>query len=156
MTTGAPLVHNPAMWENLPNARLSGTARDVFDVLTSRQQPGGLVVIKQKEIAEKLGIQQSGVGRAIGDLRDLGILHARTTPGRYRINPLLAGYESLAHMVNALSAADAEIWPLRYDAGVRPPRRLDVRAGTDFDPDPGGGEEAPMPDLAPALRLLAG
>ncbi|MFG2986202.1 hypothetical protein ACGFYQ_33960 [Streptomyces sp. NPDC048258] len=151
--SGVPLVHNPAIWENLPNARMSGTARDVFDVLTSRQEPGGLVVIKQKDIAEKLGIQQSGVGRAIGDLRDLGILHARTTPGRYRINPMLAGYESLAHMVNTLNDPSTEVWGLRYDAGVRPPRRLDARAGTDFDPDPDGGEDAPMPEAQPFLRI---
>ena len=40
MTTGAPLVHNPAIWEALPNAKLTSTARDVFDILTARQAPG--------------------------------------------------------------------------------------------------------------------
>ncbi|MFD8255194.1 helix-turn-helix domain-containing protein [Streptomyces werraensis] len=57
----------------LPNACLSPTARDVFNVLTARQEPGSLFRIRQQEIAERLGLTQSVVSRAIGQLRDKGI-----------------------------------------------------------------------------------
>lgn len=151
--TGAPLVHNPAIWEHLPNARLKSTARDVFDILTARQQPGGVIEIKQTDLSERLGISQASVARAIGELKDIGILEGRTKRGYLRIHPLLAGYESAAHMINTLSDPDTHLWPLRYESGVRPPRRSDPRAGTMFDPDPDGGEDAPLPKVLPKLRL---
>lgn len=150
--TGAPLVHNPAIWEALPNAGLTSTARDVLDVLQARQAPGGAVRITQVQLAERLGISQAAVARAIGQLRDIGILHARTKRGVLRINPLLAGYESEAHMLNTLRSPDTYIWPVKYETGVRPPRR-DPRAGTSFDPDPDGGEDVPFPEATPILRL---
>ncbi|MFG2174751.1 hypothetical protein ACGFMO_25900 [Streptomyces niveus] len=72
------------------------------------------------------------------------------------IHPLLAGNESLSHMVNHLKAPDTFVWPLNFPTGdIRPPRARDARIGTDFDPDPGGGEDAPLPDAPPALRLAA-
>ncbi|MER6109268.1 helix-turn-helix transcriptional regulator [Streptomyces hirsutus] len=151
--TGAPLVHNPAMWEHLPNARLKSTARDVLDILTARQEPGGEVQITQGELAERLGISQAAVSRAISQLKDIGILEGRTKHGVVRIHPLLAGYESEAHMVNHLTDPDTYLWPLRYESGVRPPRRSDPRSGTSFDPDPDGGEDAPLPEVSPTLRL---
>lgn len=155
--TGAPLVHNPAIWEHLPNARLRSTARDVFDILTARQYPGGAVRITQAELSGRLGISQAAVSRAIGELKDIGILEGRTKRGALRIHPLLAGYESEAHMINSISDPDTYLWPLRYESGVRPPRRSDPRTGTMFDPDPDpdpdGGEDALLPEALPTLRL---
>lgn len=73
MSSIVPGFHNSEIFEVLPNACLSLTARDVFDVLTARQEPGGLVKIRQQDIAERLGLTQSVVSRAIGQLRDKGI-----------------------------------------------------------------------------------
>lgn len=152
-STGVPLVHNPAIWEDLPNAKLTGTARDVLDVLQARQAPGGLVQITQADLAKRLGISQAAVSRAIGQLRDIGILEGRSKRGTLLIHPLLAGYESAAHMLNHLNDPETYIWPLLYESGVRPPRRMDPRAGTMFDPDPDGGEDVPLPTASPKLRL---
>jgi len=146
--------HNPQLFEVLPNACLSATARDIFDVLTARQEPGGLVHIRQQELAERLGLSQSAVSRAIGQLRDKGIISERQRKGTLLIHPLLAGYESLAHMTNHLQAPDTHVWPINFPTGdIRPPRVRDGRTGTDFDPDPDGGEDAPALETRPSLRL---
>ncbi|GAA2464107.1 helix-turn-helix transcriptional regulator [Streptomyces mauvecolor] len=149
-----PGFHNPEIFEVLPNARLSPTARDVFDVLTARQEPGGLVRIRQQELAKRLGIAQGHVSRAIGQLRDKGLIEGRQRHGSVLIHPLLAGYESLAHMVNHLQDPATFVWPLNFPTGdIRPPRSGDPRTDTDFDPDPDGGEDAPAPEARPNLRL---
>jgi DNA-binding transcriptional MocR family regulator len=149
-----PGFHNPEIFEVLPNARLSRTARDVFDILTARQEPGGTVRIRQDEIATRLGITQASVSRAIGQLKDRGLIEGRQRQGTVLIHPLLAGYESLAHMVNHLQDPSTYLWPLNFPTGdIRPPRRSDPRSDTDFDPDPDGGEDAPTPETRPTLRL---
>ncbi|MEC3992022.1 helix-turn-helix domain-containing protein [Actinacidiphila sp. DG2A-62] len=149
-----PGFHNPEIFEVLPNARLSPTARDVFDVLTARQEPGGLVRVRQQELAERLDITQAAVSRAISQLRDKGILGDRQRRGTVLIHPLLAGYESLTHMLNHLQDPATFMWPLNFPTGdIRPPRSSDPRTGTDFDPDPDGGEDAPVPEARPSLRL---
>ncbi|MGW1767703.1 helix-turn-helix transcriptional regulator [Streptomyces sp. NPDC002073] len=149
-----PGFHNPEIFEVLPNARLSPTARDVFDILTARQEPGGLVRIRQQDIAGRLDLSQAAVSRAIGQLRDKGLLGERQRQGTVRIHPLLAGYESPAHMINHLQDPNTFIWPLNFPTGgVRPPRNSDPRTGTDFDPDPDGGEDAPLVPPLPSLRL---
>ncbi|BDT39515.1 MarR family transcriptional regulator [Streptomyces yaizuensis] len=154
-TVGVAVVHNPAIWEQLPNARLRGTARDVFDVLTARQEPGGHVRIYQGDIAERLNITKGAVSRAMSDLRDLGLIHPRTKQGYVLIHPLFAGYESVAHMVNHLDDPATEVWALRFPVGdmQRPRRAADARTGTGSDPDPDGGEGAPAPEARPNLRL---
>ncbi|MFB6614030.1 helix-turn-helix transcriptional regulator [Streptomyces sp. NPDC085524] len=149
-----PGFHNPVVWEQLPDARMSRTARDVFDILTARQHPGGEVEITQAALAKRLAITQSAVSRAVSELKDLGIVHPRTKHGRLLINPLLAGYESAAHMVNHINDPGTEVWDLKFTTGeVRPPKRHDPRTGTDFDPDPDGGEDMPLPEVPPTFRL---
>ncbi|MFG2716523.1 hypothetical protein ACGFX2_39330 [Streptomyces goshikiensis] len=70
------------------------------------------------------------------------------------MHPLLAGYESLAHMVNHLKDPATFVWPLNFPTGdIRPPRSSDPRTGTGFDPDPEGGEDAPRIEAGPTLRL---
>ncbi|MGW7261777.1 helix-turn-helix transcriptional regulator [Streptomyces sp. NPDC054834] len=91
---------NPETFEILPNARLSRTARDVFDILTARQEPGGTVRIRQDEIAARLGVTQASVSRAMSRLKDKGIIEGRQRQGTILIHPLLAGYQSPAHMIN--------------------------------------------------------
>ncbi|RPK53953.1 hypothetical protein [Streptomyces sp. ADI95-17] len=55
---------------------------------------------------------------------------------------------------NHLKCPDTFVWPLNFPTGdIRPPRARDARTGTDFDPDPDGGEDAPTPEARPALRL---
>ncbi|MFJ7258216.1 helix-turn-helix transcriptional regulator [Streptomyces sp. NPDC098085] len=152
--SNVPGFHNPEIWGALPNARLSPTARDVFDVLTSRQEAGGLVRIRQKDLAKRLDISQAAVSRAIGQLKDKGILDGRHRQGTVLIHPLMAAYESLTHMVNHLKDPNTFVWPLNFPTGdMRPPRTSDARVDTDFDPDPDGGEDAPAPEARPALRL---
>ncbi|AJF63206.1 hypothetical protein [Streptomyces vietnamensis] len=74
--------------------------------------------------------------------------------GTLLIHPLLAGYESLAHMTDRLEAPDTHVWPIDFPVGdIRPPRVRDGRTGTGFDPDPDGGEDAPAPEARPVLRL---
>ncbi|WP_373432654.1 helix-turn-helix domain-containing protein [Streptomyces sp. CBG9] len=51
-------------------------------MLTSRQEPGGLVKIRQQELAERLGLTQSVVSRAISQLRDKGIISERQRRAR--------------------------------------------------------------------------
>ncbi|MCX5096330.1 helix-turn-helix domain-containing protein [Streptomyces sp. NBC_00365] len=109
---------------------------------------------RQLQLAQRLGLSQSAVSRAIGQLRDKGIISERQRRGTLLIHPLLAGYESLAHMTNHLEAPDTHVWPINFPVGdIRPPRVRDGRTGTDFDPDPDGGEDAPTPEARPALRL---
>jgi hypothetical protein len=70
------------------------------------------------------------------------------------IHPLLAGYESLTHMVNHLQNPATFVWPLNFPTGdIRPPRSSDARTDTDPDPDPDGGEDAAAPEVRPSLRL---
>ncbi|MCX5443833.1 winged helix-turn-helix domain-containing protein [Streptomyces sp. NBC_00063] len=118
-----PGFHNPEIFETLPNARLSPTARDVFDILTARQEASGLVRIRQKDLAKRPDISQAAVSRAIGQLKDKGILDGRHRQGTILIRPLLAAYESLAHMINHLQDPTTFVWPLNY-----PPARSDRRA----------------------------
>ncbi|WP_432104449.1 replication/maintenance protein RepL [Streptomyces sp. bgisy091] len=153
--SSVPGFHNPDTFELLPNACLSPTARDIFDVLTARQEPGGVVHMRQQDIAERLGLTQSAVSRAVGQLRDKGILGERQRQGTLLIHPLLAGYESLAHMVNHLKDADTFVWPLNFPTGdIRPPRTRDPRDGTRFAPGPGGGERAPAREARPVLGVV--
>ncbi|MFI5808697.1 helix-turn-helix domain-containing protein [Streptomyces sp. NPDC051561] len=152
--SGIPGFHNPAAWEQLPNARLTPTTRDVFDVLTARQAPGGEVRVRQADLAARLDTTQSAISRAMTELRDTGLIEGRTRHGRVLIHPLFAGYESLAHMVNHIEDPATFIWPLHFPSGdIRPPRRSDPRTGTRFDPDPDGGEPAPAPKARPDLRI---
>ncbi|MFF2901133.1 hypothetical protein [Streptomyces sp. NPDC057966] len=44
--------------------------------------------------------------------------------------------------------------PLNFPTGhIRPSQARDARTGTDFDPDPDGGEDTPAPKARPSLRL---
>ncbi|MFJ6722386.1 helix-turn-helix domain-containing protein [Streptomyces sp. NPDC091259] len=149
---------NPATFEAMPDARLGKTARDVWDILQARQEPGGLVRITQKELAERLGITVPSVSRAISELKDRGLVNGRTQHGKVLIHPLFAGYESEAHLLNHIHDPDTHLWPLNFpDTTIDLPRGSDPRHGTGFDPDPDpdGGEDAPMPEPQPFLRIAS-
>lgn len=91
---------------------------------------------------------------SISQLRDKGIISKRQREGMLLIHPLLVGYESLAHMTNHLKAPDTHVWPTNFPVGdIRPPRVSDGRTGTDFAPDPDAGEDVPLGDVQPSLRL---
>ncbi|MEV0011106.1 helix-turn-helix domain-containing protein [Streptomyces sp. NPDC051840] len=151
-----PGFHNPDAFELLPNACLSPTARDILDVLTARQEPGGLVRMRQQDIAERLSLTQSAVSRAVGQLRDKGILGERQRQGTLLIHPLLAGYESLAHMVDHLKDPDTLVWPLNFPTGdIRPPRTRDARDGTRFASGSSGGERASAPPGRAVLGIVS-
>jgi DNA-binding transcriptional MocR family regulator len=151
MTAG---YRNPATLEQMPEARLGKTARDVWDILQARQEPGGLVAIRQKELAQRLGISVPSVSKAISELKDRGLVNGRTQHGKILIHPLFAAYDSEAHMVNHVQDPETHIWPLNFPGmTVAVPRGSDPRHGTDFDPDPDGGEDAPLPEGQPFLRL---
>ncbi|MCX5443816.1 helix-turn-helix domain-containing protein [Streptomyces sp. NBC_00063] len=92
-------------------------------LLTARQEASGLVRIRQKDLAKRLDISQAAVSRAIGQLKDKGILDGRHRQGTVLIRPLLAAYESLAHMINHLQDPTTFVWPLNHPTGeIRPPR----------------------------------
>lgn len=147
---------NALVDEYLPNARLGATARDVLDIMSARQEPGGLVRVKQEEVAVRLNISQGSVSKAIGRLKDAGLLAPRSKQGQYQIHPLFAGYSSREHMLTVLADPDTEVWELAFPADdIRPAR--DPRAGTAFDPDdPGGGEPAAVLEPVRHLYLAAG
>ncbi|MEC3992019.1 hypothetical protein VSR01_00045 [Actinacidiphila sp. DG2A-62] len=121
----------------------------VFDVLTARQEPGGLVRVRQQELAERLDITRRRPARS-ASCATRAILGDRQRRGTVLIHPLLAGYESLTHMLNHLQDPATFMWPLNLPTGdIRPPRSSDPRTGADFDPDPDGGEDAPYPKPGP-------
>ncbi|MFA7768196.1 hypothetical protein [Streptomyces sp. NRRL S-448] len=94
-------------------------------ILTARQKPGGPVRIRQQDSAERHGFTQSVASHALGQLRNKGILSERLRTGTVLIHPLLAGYESLAHMVNHLKEPEAFVRPLNFPqatSGLRGPR----------------------------------
>lgn len=147
---------NALVDEYLPNARLGATARDVLDIMSARQEPGGLVRVKQEEVALRLNISQGSVSKAIGKLKDAGLLAPRSKQGQYQIHPLFAGYSSREHMLQVLADPDTVVWELTFPADdIRPSR--DPRTGTGFDPDDGGGgEPAAAPEPVRHLYLAAG
>ncbi|MEU9354963.1 helix-turn-helix domain-containing protein [Streptomyces griseoloalbus] len=150
------LVRNPDMFERLPDAGLGKTAREVFDILQARQEPAGLVRITQKQLAERLGITVPSVSRAIGELKDRGLVHPRTVHGKVQLHPLFAAYESMAHMVNHLKDESTHLWPLAFPGKMVPlPSGHDPREGTSFDPDPDDGEPAPLPEVKAPLRIAS-
>ncbi|WP_319729835.1 hypothetical protein [Streptomyces sp. MB09-01] len=108
-----------------PNRVPAGTR--VFDILTARQEPGDLLRIRQQDIAERHGLTQSVASLAIEQQRDKGVSE-RQRKGTVLIHPLLAGYESLAHMVNHLKDPETFVWPLNFPTGdIRPLRARDAR-----------------------------
>ncbi|MFF8939183.1 hypothetical protein ACF08O_31590 [Streptomyces paradoxus] len=62
----------------------------MFDVLISREEPSGLLRVRQQDITERLGPTQSVVSRAIGQLPGQGH-HRAAAQGTVLIQPFLAG-----------------------------------------------------------------
>ncbi|GAA2639805.1 hypothetical protein GCM10010425_50260 [Streptomyces spororaveus] len=75
-----------------PHRAHAGTP--AFDVLTARKGPGACSASDSRTSPNASGRTQSVVSRAIGQLRDKGILSERQRKGTVLIHPLQAGYES--------------------------------------------------------------
>ncbi|MFG2234853.1 replication/maintenance protein RepL [Streptomyces sp. NPDC048723] len=145
---------HPDFFEHMADAGLTKTGWRVWNILQSRQEYGGQVRIRQRDIAERLRATESAVSRALDELKDRGLVHPQGTKrGVIVLHPLFSMYESAAHMANAFADPQLYVWPIHFPDQTIRRRASDPRTGTDFDPDPGGGEEAPMPVAAPKLRL---
>ena len=54
----------------------------------------------------------------------------------------------------ACASSSTHLWPLNFPGTSVPlPSGTDPRSGTSFDPDPDGGDELPLPEALPTLRL---
>ncbi|MFB6630019.1 helix-turn-helix domain-containing protein [Streptomyces sp. NPDC056362] len=155
MTEPISGVRHPDFFENMADAELTKTGMKVWSILQSRQQFAGTVQLRQKDIAERLELTESTVSRALDELKERGLVHPQGAKrGIILINPLFAAYESDAHMRNHLADPDTYIWPVTFPERTIRRRASDARTDTSFDPDPDGGEEAPVPEeQRPALRL---
>lgn len=142
MDEAAGFFVNREVFEHLPSAKLTRTARDVLDVLFSRQQLGqdGRVSIKQEELAEILKIGQPKVSKAEGELRQKGIVRHRKR-GRIELHPLFGVFESPAAMKRAVLAAVDAGWDLRFD-----------QTAQDDGPDGDGGQPLAVVHHLPFLR----
>ena len=89
----------------LAGLNLPVTAYRVLLVLRSRSEPGGRIDIGQDKIAEILGLSRPSVTSGLREL-----IHARLVKKQrntvYRINPMLAGHESIADATAAINAMD--------------------------------------------------
>lgn len=135
---------NQEAFGHLPEAKLSRLAREVFDVLFSRQilGHGGKVSIKQEELAEILKIGQPKISRAEAELRTKGIVRSRSR-GRIEVHPLFGVFESQAAMKSAALQALEEGWDLRFHEPAD--------GGQDDGPDGDGGQ--PLAVVYPMPRL---
>lgn len=148
---------HPDFFEHMADAELTKTGTKVWNILQSRQEYGGHTKLRQRDIAARLSLTESTVSRALDELKERGLVHPQGSKrGVIVIHPLFAKYESAAHLTNALADPDLYVWPVHFPDRTLRRRASEPRSGTDFDPDPDGGEEAPTPELAPSLRLLAG
>ncbi|MEU6932868.1 replication/maintenance protein RepL [Streptomyces sp. NPDC046374] len=156
MTERISGVRHPDFFETMADAELTKTGTKVWNILQSRQEYTGTVRIRQKDIAERLGLTESTVSRALDELKDRGLVHPQGAKrGIILINPLFAAYESIAHMANHLADPDTYVWPVTFPTKTIRTRGSDSRSGTGFDPDPDGGEELPLPEEElPMLRLV--
>ncbi|MDH6544955.1 helix-turn-helix domain-containing protein [Streptomyces sp. SPB4] len=148
---------HPDFFEHMADAGLTKTGWRVWHILQSRQEYGGQVRIRQRDIAQRLKATESAVSRALDELKDRGLVHPQgTKKGVIVIHPLFAKYESVAHMANAFADPNLYVWPVHFPDQTIRRRASDPRTGSGYDPDPDGGEEAPVPEAKPFLRLLAG
>ncbi|MFF1691713.1 hypothetical protein [Streptomyces sp. NPDC058254] len=135
--------------DNLWKFGFSEAARNVLDHMTVHHDDQALVTMTQSSLAVKFNCSQSKISRAIAQLSKQNFAW-KEKRGLYRLHPLLAAYESLAHMINHMHDPNTFVWPLNYPTGeIRPPRTSDARTDTGFDPDPDGGEDAPTPETRP-------
>lgn len=156
MTERIAGVRHPDFFEMMADAELTKTGTKVWNILQSRQEYTGTVRLRQKDIAERLGVTESTVSRALDELKERGLVHPQGVKrGVILINPTFAAYESIAHMVNYLENPETYVWPVTFPTKTLRNRGSDSRSGTGFDPDPDGGEELPLPEgQTPALRLV--
>ncbi|MGW2110026.1 hypothetical protein [Streptomyces sp. NPDC001948] len=136
---------NQEAFGHLPEAKLTRTARDVFDILFSRQIIGqaGKVSIKQEELAKTLKIGQPKVSKAEAELRAKGIVRNRSR-GRIEVHPLFGVFENPATMKSAALQALEEGWDLRFHEPAD--------GGQDDGPDGDGGQPLAVVYPMPVLR----
>ncbi|MFB7673216.1 MarR family transcriptional regulator [Kitasatospora purpeofusca] len=131
MTTAPARIPRAAMWFNsmffeyLPNAGLTPTERDLLDILLSRQEPGGVVFITQKQLGKRLGIQQPNVSAGLAGLAERGIIDPPELRrrGRVRLHKTLAAYEGPLQAITAINDPNIPDWPLTIPMDETRPAR---------------------------------
>nr|WP_126641469.1 helix-turn-helix domain-containing protein [Embleya hyalina] len=86
------LYSSTALWSILPDLDLPPATMRVLARLQAVQQPGGLIVESQVDIASALGLSQVTVSRSMRTLRDRNLVIG--SRGSKRLHPLIAGYAS--------------------------------------------------------------
>lgn len=145
---------HPDFFEHMADAELTKTGTKVWNILQSRQEYGGHARLRQRDIASRLGLTESTVSRALDELKERGLVHPQgSKKGVIVIHPLFAKYESAAHLANTLADPDTYVWPVRFPDRTLRRRASDPRTGSGFDPDPDGGQEVPVAEAQPHLKL---
>ena len=107
----------------MPLYRLSATQRDVWDTLLGHMQHGGQVPLTRDQIAHRLDIHPNSVSRAMGRLRELGLIW-RINLGLWQINPVIAFKGSDEEWAEAINSMPTDVPEVPFPAyHVRPPRR---------------------------------
>ena len=89
---------------NMPKA-----AYQVLHYLLGEQQPKGLCLTTEEQIADALGIHRSVAGRGLLHL-GLARMVFRKSKGIYQLNPMLSGFHTPAEHKKAIDALPEEDW----------------------------------------------
>jgi DNA-binding IclR family transcriptional regulator len=119
--------HAPALWTS-PNAfafvpSVPGPALRVMLFVLGVQEPGGRIVITQKDIASALGMNRSAVGAGLQHLQFARIVW-KEQQGVYKLNPQVAGFVTPADAAEAIRQMDpafdlmVDDFEERYQAAV--------------------------------------
>lgn len=102
---------------------MPGIAYRVLFELLGTQEPGGRCLVTEEDLAERLNVHRSMVGRGLQAL-----IHARLVfrqaKGVYQLNPMISGGRSVTEHLEAIGTLDAEDrldvddYQERYDAAV--------------------------------------
>ncbi|MEU5092795.1 hypothetical protein [Streptomyces sp. NPDC021356] len=102
---------------------MPGIAYRVLFRLLGTQEPGGLCLVTEEELAEALDVHRSMVGRGLQALI-LAKLVFRQAKGVYLLNPMISGARSVTEHLEAIGRLDpadrldVDDYQERYDAAV--------------------------------------
>lgn len=143
---------------------MPGIAYRVLFELVGKQEPGGRCEVTEDELAKKLKVHRSMVGRGLQHLI-LAKLVFRQTKGVYYLNAMISGGRSVTEHLQAIGALaaedrlDVDDFQERYDEAVaayeqeKVEKRLERQQGKTTRPK--RAAEEPAEDAADILDLTA-